>query len=61
MIRKYESEEAAFAHLRTLGKLEFFGRDGYDHEYCVCNLTLEDGRKYPINIYRDGDVKLRGG
>jgi hypothetical protein len=57
--RKYESEAAAFEHLRSLGKLEYFGRAGYDYEYSVCTLHHNNGAKYPLNIYRDGLVVLR--
>lgn len=57
--RKYESEDEAFEHMQSLGKLDFFGRAGMDYEYCVCTLTYTDGRIEHINIYRDGNVIFR--
>jgi hypothetical protein len=57
--RKYESEKAALEHLRSIGTVKLHGRAGLDYEYCVCTLTLPDGREYHLSVYKDGNVVLR--
>lgn len=55
---KFNSEQEAFNHLSSIGKLTFYGREGYNAEYCVCTLEL-NGKKYYVDIYRDGRVIVK--
>lgn len=63
MLRKplpqFNSLREAIEFFDKYGKLEFFGREGRDFEYCVYKYHVRDGRVLRLNIYMNGKVELR--
>jgi hypothetical protein len=56
---KFESEEAAEAYFNSKGKLKYFGRSGgVESLYGVYNWHRWDGKRFHVNIGRDGFVEV---
>lgn len=56
--RKFETFEAAKAYLEERGTLEFFGKEGYNYEYCVYRFSLHSGKQYGIYVHDNGLVEV---
>jgi len=57
--RKFPSFEEAIAYLEERGKLTFFGWNGLENEYAVYNYQHHDGRRFHVNVYKDGKIEVR--
>lgn len=55
---QFTSLEEAIEFFERYGELEFFGRAGKDHEYCVYLYRVKDGRVLKLNIYDSGKVEI---
>jgi len=49
---QFPNSEKAKEYLLSKGRLEYFGREGYD--CIVYNLIIPDGRKYGVFLYDKG-------
>lgn len=56
--RQFPTRESAMSYLEERGTLQYFGREGYNFEYCVYTFTLDSGKKYGLFVHDSGLVEV---